>query len=151
MAKSQAKKEIETKRPSLSMNIRNYIVLAFMILIALAIIAHMAFIQLVQGDDWLSRARAQQMSDNVVPAKRGTIYDANMEPLAVSADVWRLIMSPKDIQDIDLDDFEDIATLDQLREHIADELSALLSVDREKLLKQTKKIKGDFYCATREC
>lgn len=144
MAQSQAKKEIETKRPSLSMNIRNYIVLAFMILIALAIIVHMAFIQLVQGDDWLSRARAQQMSDNVVPAKRGTIYDANMEPLAVSADVWRLIMSPKDIQDIDLDNFEDIATLDQLREHIADELSALLSVDREKLLKQTKKTNSQY-------
>ncbi len=144
MSKAKQTKEIETKKPSVSMNRRNYAVLIIMLLICFAIIAHMAFIQLVQGDDWLSRARAQQMSDSVVPAKRGTIYDANMEPLAVSADVWRLIMSPKDIEEVDLDNFPGITTLDQLRTYLADQLSSMLGVDREKVYKQTGKTNSQY-------
>lgn len=144
MPKSRESKEIETKKPSISMNIRNYVVLALLLLVSLAIIVHMAFIQLVQGDDWLSRARAQQMSDSVVPAKRGTIYDSNMEPLAVSADVWRLIMSPKDIEEVELDNFPGITTLEQLRSYIADQLSALLEIDREKVFAQTGKTNSQY-------
>lgn len=144
MAKKAKQQNIETKKPSGAMNLRNYVVLIVMALIALAIIAHMALIQIVQGDDWLSRARSQQMSDSVVPAKRGTIYDANMEPLAVSADVWRLIMSPKNIEDADLDNYAGIDSVEQLRGYIADQLSALLEIDREKVFKQTGKTNSQY-------
>ncbi len=144
MAKKTTENTIETKKPSASMNLRSYVVLALLLLLSLIIIANMAIIQLVEGDTWLSRARAQQMSDSVVPAKRGTIYDANMEPLAVSADVWRLIMSPKDILEVDLDDLPDVNTTDELRAYIADNLSSLLDVDREKLFQQTGKVNSQY-------
>ncbi len=144
MAKQPKTSDIVTKKPSARMNLRNYIVLCIMLLLTLAIIAHMAIIQLVQGDDWLARARSQQMSDSVVAAKRGTIYDANMEPLAISADVWRLIMSPKDIEDVKLSNFQGITTKDELRAYIADNLSTLLEIDREKLFNQTGKTNSQY-------
>jgi stage V sporulation protein D (sporulation-specific penicillin-binding protein) len=144
MPKTPKTDKTTAKKPSTQMNLRSYLVLGFMAILVLAIVVHMAVIQLVQGDDWLARARSQQVSDSVVPAKRGTIYDANMEPLAVSADAWRLIMSPKDIDGLKLSKYEGIATKDQLREYIADELSELLQVDREKLFAQTGKTNSQY-------
>ncbi len=144
MAKKDKNTGAHTNKPSRAMNARNVFVLIVMLLCALAIIAHMALIQILQGDDWLSRARAQQMSDSVVPAKRGTIYDANMEPLAVSADVWRLIMSPKDIENADLDNYAGVNSLEELRGYIADQLSSLLEIDREKVFKQTGKTNSQY-------
>lgn len=144
MAKSSKAANIVTKKPSARMNLRNYFVLCIMLLLTVAIIAHTAVIQLVQGEDWLTRARSQQISDSVVAAKRGTIYDANMEPLAISADVWRLIMSPKDIGEVNLSEFNGITTQDELRGYIADQLSALLNIDRDKLFNQTGKVNSQY-------
>lgn len=144
MAKKPKTDQVVTNKPSRRMNLRNYIVLCIMLLLALAIVVHMAIIQLVQGDDWLARARSQQMSDNVVAAKRGTIYDANMEPLAISADVWRLIMSPKNIEDVNLEKLPGIDSQEELRGYIADQLSTLLEIDREKLFNQTGKTNSQY-------
>ena len=126
MPKTPKTNKNPAKKPSAQMNLRNYVVLSVMAVICLAIVVHMGYIQLIQGDDWLARARSQQMSDSSVPAKRGTIYDANMEPLAVSADVWRLIMSPKDISELKLTNYPGVTTEEQLREYIATQLSELL-------------------------
>lgn len=145
MAKKQNNKEnITGNMPSRSMKIRSFIALFGMLMLTLAVVVHMAFIQLVQGDTWLARARSQQVSDSQVAAKRGTIYDANMEPLAVSADVWRLIMSPLALSKINLNNYEQFATLDQLRDFVADELSVLLDTDRETLYKQTGKTESQY-------
>lgn len=40
------------------------------------------------------KARSRQMSSNVIRANRGTIYDKNMVPLAQSATVWVITISP---------------------------------------------------------
>lgn len=145
MPKPPKAKASEPKKPSGKMNWRNYAVLAVMLVLVVLVVGHMALIQLVQGDDWLSRARSQQMSDSVVAAKRGTIYDANMEPLAISADVWRLIMSPKDISEVKPARMpEGVTTTEGLRAFIADGLAELLGVDREKLFKQTGKTNSQY-------
>ncbi len=144
MKKTKNEQNTTGKSPSASMRLRSYFALACMVVLALLIIVHMAFIQLVQGDQWLSYARAQQVSDSQVPAKRGTIYDANLEPLAVSADVWRLIMSPKGLSEVKLQKFDNISTLDQLRGFVADGLSSLLDIDRETVYKQTGKTNSQY-------
>ena len=46
-----------------------------------AVITRLAFLQLVQGEDLQRRAIEQQLSDTPISAKRGTIYDTNMNPL----------------------------------------------------------------------
>ncbi len=144
MSKPTKTDKTTAKKPSSEMNTRSYGILVLMGVVILAVVVHMAFIQLIQGEDWLARARSQQVSDSVVPAKRGTIYDANMEPLAVSADAWRLIMSPKDIDNLKLSKYEGITTKEELREYIADELSKLLQVDRDKLFTQTGKANSQY-------
>ena len=97
------------------------------------------FLQVIGGDDYREKATNQQMRDTTISAKRGTIYDVNMEPLAVSADVWRLIMSPLALSEVKLDRYENFATTEHLRTFVADELSALLKIDRENLYEQTGK------------
>lgn len=86
--------------------------------------------------DWQERAVTQQLSDSVVTSKRGTIYDANMKTLAASAEVWKLIMAPKNIQDLD--------TNRDMRTFIADQLAEMLGVNREKLYKQTGKTYSQY-------
>ena len=96
MAKEQ--KTVTTRTPT--RQLRRRALIAVILVVGVFFIADavkLAQLQLVQSEDWQKRAVSQQMSDTVVSAKRGTIYDANMEPLAESAEVWKIIMSPKDI------------------------------------------------------
>ncbi len=144
MAKKKSTENIAGDMPSTNTKIRSYVALFLMLAATLYVVYNMGIIQLVQGDEWLARARSQQVSDSQVAAKRGTIYDANMEPLAVSADVWRLIMSPLALSKVDLGKYENFATAEHLRAFVADELSVLLDVDRETLYKQTGKTSSQY-------
>ncbi len=144
MAKRKNTEQITGNMPTTGMKARSYFALFLMLIATLYIIYNMGVLQLVQGDEWLAHARSQQVSDSQVAAKRGTIYDANMEPLAVSAEVWRLIMSPLALSDVNLKNYDNLATLDQLRAFVADELSTILEVDRETLYNQTGKTNSQY-------
>ncbi len=110
-------------------------------------------LQLVESEDWQKRAVSQQLSDTVVTAKRGTIYDANMEPLAESADVWKIIMSPKDIAGINWKNLSGMdanrelteeQALETVRQFIANGLAELFDLDYEKLYQQTGKTNSQY-------
>lgn len=58
-------------------------------------------ISLIQHNELSAAAADQQLRDTVVPAKRGTIYDTNMNVLAESAPVWTVVLSPMSISDED--------------------------------------------------
>jgi len=116
-------------------------------------IINLIHLQLVESEDWQKRAVSQQLSDTVVSAKRGTIYGANMEPLAESADVWKIIMSPKDIKDLDWQKLTGVDTtrslseaqaLETVRRFIAKGLAELFSLDEEKLYAQTGKTNSQY-------
>lgn len=144
MAKQKNTEKVAGEKPSVNTRLRSFVALFLMLAATLYIVYNMAVIQLVEGNDWLARARSQQVSDSQIAAKRGTIYDANMEPLAVSADVWRLIMSPLALSEVKLDRYENFATTEHLRTFVADELSALLNIDRENLYEQTGKTASQY-------
>ena len=95
-----------------------------------AVIARLAFLQLVQGEELQRRAIEQQLSDTPISAKRGTIYDTNGKILAQSASVWRLVMAPAH--------FDDGADGDEQREFVATRLSEILGLDKADLLEDTK-------------
>lgn len=87
----------------------------------------LAVLQFCQGK-WLSNMAAeQQLLDTKIPAKRGTIYDRDMNPLALSATVWKVVLEPSYIRD------------DSKREIIANGLSEILGMDKEKILELSKK------------
>ncbi|MCG0274729.1 MAG: stage V sporulation protein D [Thermosediminibacteraceae bacterium] len=92
------------------------------------------WIQFVRGDELRQKAKEQWTRDAPVEPKRGTIYDRNMNPLAISASVKSVMASPPDIKDV---------------EKTASLLSPVLNIDKEALVKtlqdaKTKK-KGSIF------
>ncbi len=64
-------------------------------------------LQIVQHEELQTKATRQQTGDVTVSASRGSIYDTNGKTLAVSATVYNVILSPKDINTISTDDLEE--------------------------------------------
>ena len=91
------------------------------LLIALAFRLH--HIQISDREKYRSGAFDQYTTEITISPKRGTIYDRNMTPLAVSATVETVFISPKEI-----------ATEQQAL--IADYLSETLSVSREEIVQR---------------
>lgn len=57
------------------------------------------YFQVVKAEDYRVEAEAQQLSDTVISADRGVIYDANMNVLAESAAAWLVYINPSKIKD----------------------------------------------------
>jgi len=133
--KEQSKEHVinPKNRPTRQMWIRAIIVLVGIVVLAFGVIAvQLGILQIVQTDDWQRRATQQQLTNSIISPNRGTIYDANMEILAESMQVWTVIMDPNNIPS------------DKERTIIADELSVLLDVDREKLYQKTCKVESQY-------
>ncbi|MBQ4333456.1 MAG: PASTA domain-containing protein [Clostridia bacterium] len=119
----------------------------------LANILRLGYLQIIEAEDWQKRAVSQQLSDTVVTAKRGPIYASDMTPLAESADVWKIIMSPKNIGGCDWKNLEGVdkdqdLTDDQgkelIRKRIAEDLSAMFGLEYDKLYAQTLKTGSQY-------
>ena len=72
----------------------------------------------VKGEKYSALAEKQQLLDIVTKAKRGNIYDRNMNVLATSATVWQVYASPNDIDKKD-------------KPQIAEDLAEILSLGSE--------------------
>lgn len=119
-----------TRLPTRSMWVRSVWVLVALALLVVALLGRLAWVQIYEHDYWSKLAVSQQLSDMPVDAARGTIYDANMNVLAESEQVWTIIMDPKNLKAF-ADDEEN--KMPNLAEIVADELSVLLNVDRQTL------------------
>ncbi len=130
--------------------------LAVVLVVGLFFLANMlrlGYLQFVQGEDWQRRAVSQQLSDTVVTAKRGPIYASDMTPLAESAEVWKIIMSPKNIAACDWKELEGVGKnrtltkdegLELMRRRIAADLAAMFGLDEEKLYEKTGKTYSQY-------
>ena len=143
-----------TRTPTRQMQIRARVMLILVaVVFFLANIVKLFQLQILQGEDWQKRAVSQQLSDTVVSAKRGPIYDADMELLAVSADVWKIIMSPKNISACNWKNLEGVdkeaeVSKDEgvlmLRKRIATDLSDMFNLEYDKLYEQTGKVNSQY-------
>lgn len=103
------------------------------ILAFLALGARLYVLQIRDHDKYEELAISQQLRETGASAERGTIYDCNMNILAMSANVDNVYLSPAEI-----------AMYDEDRELIADKLSEILGLDREEILKKTEN-NGSWY------
>lgn len=92
-----------------------------------ALAVRLFFIQIVNHDRYESAAVEQQLRQTTVPARRGTIYDCNMNILAMSASVSNIYISPAEIDMYDEDP--------QL---IAEGLAEILGLEAEDILAKTE-------------
>jgi len=68
--------------------------LKIVLVILALLIGRVAWIQFVNGEEYSQMAIEQQTRDRIITSKRGTIYDRNMKPLAVSASVDTVTANP---------------------------------------------------------
>lgn len=90
-----------------------------------AAIARLGYLTVVQGSSLQEDAVGQQLKDTTIPAKRGTIYDANGKVLAESASVWQVVMAPIYFK------------TDEQRKAAAEGLSEILGLDYDNIYEKT--------------
>lgn len=125
--KKTVSQDVSIRTPGASFWRRTLLVMLLLIVGFFAVSSRLAVIQLAEGEMWQRRASEQQLSDSVISPQRGLILDANGTVLAQSVEAATVVMLPKNIRD------------EELRVLIADELSALLGVNRDRLYRQTGK------------
>ncbi|SDM72021.1 stage V sporulation protein D (sporulation-specific penicillin-binding protein) [Acetanaerobacterium elongatum] len=108
-----------------------FTVLALTVVCFTILLGRLAYLQLVDNERYQTRAIDQQMRETVIKAKRGSIYDRNMNTLATSASVWEVSLNPTNISEGD-------------EEKIANKLAEILKVDASKVLAMAKK-KDKYY------
>jgi cell division protein FtsI (penicillin-binding protein 3) len=64
-----------------------------------AVIGRAAQLQIVEGGHWSQEAARLRTSHDIMPARRGTIFDRNGIPLAVTQEFYHLGVAPNEITD----------------------------------------------------
>ena len=67
------------------------------VLVFIPLVVQLFRLQIVEYDTWKQRAANQQTQSVAIAANRGTIYDSEGRALAMSATVYQLILSPRDV------------------------------------------------------
>ena len=83
-------------------------------------------------DYYKNKTFDQVTTSSVLKAKRGNIYDSNMNLLAESDTVWRVFISTRDIKNAEKSTGVDYAKI------ISEGLSPILSLDRDRLYEKIK-------------
>ena len=94
---------------------------------ASASLGRLGFLQIAQYDYYRKKAINNQTSVIEIAPMRGSILDRNMTELAVSANVYMVVMSPVNFKDDD-----------EKRKATAAALAQMLSLDEEAVYKKTK-------------
>jgi len=102
-----------------------YLLLIASIILFLLII-RVGYLQFVRGGELQTLAYEQQTLDRKINPKRGTIYDSNMNEIAVSSTVYTVTVNPTNIKK-------------ENREIIAQKMSEIFELDYETVLKKISK------------
>ena len=86
------------KKPTKKMETRSIRAFIIFCLALLVLIGNLFWIQIVKGEEYRLKAERNQLSDTIVAANRGTIYDSNMKVLAQSASAWLVYINPSKIK-----------------------------------------------------
>ena len=93
------------------------------------------YLSFVRHDYYTQKTYDQITTTSTLKAKRGIIYDSNLNPLATNKTSWRIFVSPKDIKS------KDKKTSRNLVEEISTGLSDILNLDKSMLLKKISNTK----------
>lgn len=101
--------------------------LALLVIFSAAFIGlsgRLAFIQIVNSEDYQKKAMEQWTRDIKIPSKRGIIYDRNGKKLAISATAYEIIVTPANVKD---------------KEAVATALADALKLDRTVVMEKITK------------
>lgn len=115
------------RKPTKKTALRSHIAFLGLSVFMLALIGNLFWLQIINGEKYRLKAERQQLSDTVVSAHRGAIYDSNMKVIAQSASAYLVYINPSKIK------------TDSQKALIVDGLSTILEVDRETVQKKAEK------------
>ncbi len=104
---------------------RSFIVLIAVMLLFVVNIGSLVNVQLVKNDTFKAYAEKNQLEDKSVSARRGTIYDRNMNVLAQSASVWKVYVNPNNFT-VYSDEFNNLAI-----ESVSEKLASILELEKD--------------------
>lgn len=128
---------------SLKQQKRIRLVLFFLVSFFFVIIGRMFFVQVIRHDYYLKIASTQHWSRDNIPAKRGKIFvkdnlsSNGLFPLADNQTLYLVSVSSAEMYKLKKDE-----TKIDKKEEVAEKLSPLLEIDKEKLLEQFEKTKN---------
>ena len=122
--------------------------------IFLPLVAQLYKLQIVEQEEWERRAANQQTRSVSVAANRGTIYDREGRAMAMSATVYKLVLSPMGVYgSVDKEKYKTDGKLDEtayekalydLRKTIVDGIVDLFGYDEERLWKRVERIDSGY-------
>jgi cell division protein FtsI/penicillin-binding protein 2 len=95
----KADRRAVTDRREFTASERLLIVASLMLLCIVAVLGRLGYLQLFRHSEYLGRATRQQQRTIEITPKRGSIYDRNMDPLAMSIPVDSVFADPIDVGD----------------------------------------------------
>ncbi len=109
---------------------KGLLVAALLSFFALMIVSKLFDLQIIQNEYYLDKVLDNIQKETILKAKRGLIYDCNMNQLATNVSVYRIFISPADIKKPEDD------------RKIAEGLSRILSLDYDDVYEMTQKKEG---------
>ncbi len=123
-----------SKKDNISLSARRaFAMLCCFSCVMLFLIGKIFYMQYFQYDKYQQKVLDQITFSSTLTAKRGEIYDSNMNPLATNKTVWRIFISPKDIYEYSAKNRIDYATL------ISKGLSEILDVPYDTIYEKSQK------------
>src|SRR5690242_19395325 len=98
----KADRRAVTDRREFTASERLLIVASLMLLCIVAVLGRLGYLQLFRHSEYLGRATRQQQRTIEITPRRGSIYDRNMDPLAMSIPVDSVFAVPIEIGDAQL-------------------------------------------------
>lgn len=127
------------------MYIRGIMVICVFILLAVLLGARLWYLQIIEADKYKTGAYEQYTTEITISPQRGTIYDRNMTPLAVSATVETVFISPYEIATQNENKpADEIVDIEAEKNKIADFLSVTLDVDKQEILNRMEKTNSQY-------
>lgn len=134
--KKNTKIKSDINVPNKISRIRIVFITIFIFILMLVLLGRIGYLQFVNGEFLQTKATSQQTLTETISAKRGTIYDATGQVLAISYDTDKVYINPSEIEK------------DSDKELIAQGISSILDIDSAELTVKLNESKKRFLVAS---
>lgn len=134
--KKSTKQKSDINVPNKISRVKIILILVFIFILMIALLGRVGYLQIIDGSRLQTLATSQQTLTETLSAKRGNIFDANGDTLALSYDTDKVYINPSSIES------------DNNKEIIAQGLASILQIDSAELLVNLKESKNRFLVAS---
>ena len=121
--------------PNKISRVKILLVLVFIFILMIALIVRVGYLQIIDGEHLQTLATSKKILTETISAKRGSIFDATGDTLAVSYETDKIYIDPE-------------TTEDNYKEFVAQKLGDILGIESSKVLAKLNESKKRFLVAS---